>query len=405
MLYDPARHEPLLDIAWDEAHARAAVARIVEDTEQRFAEHGAWPMHPLDADGDSREPVFNLYFGACGVIWALHDLAARGMASLARDYRDAMERALPLNRAWLDAAGSGDHASYLRGDTPILMLLHWLEPRSDVLDELQRLIAGNIDTPTRELMWGAPGTMLAALLLHERTGEARFADLFRRTARTLESRLLRSPEYDCEYWTQSMYNQHTAYLDAVHGFVGTALPLIRGRHLLDGDTWHAWERRIAKTVAHTATREGPLANWRVFLREDHGGPMLMQYCHGAPGFVVCLGALPGTNLDDLLLAAGEAIWKAGPLRKGSNLCHGTAGNGYAFLKLHQRTNDARWLMRARAFAMHAIGQFEAHAERHGQLRYSLWTGDLGLAIFLADCIGERGDFPALDVFFPPTTRG
>jgi hypothetical protein len=100
-----------------------------------------------------------------------------------------------------------------------------------------------------------------------------------------------------------------------------------------------------------------------------------------------------------MVAAGEAIWAAGPLRKGSNLCHGTTGNGYAFLKLHQRTNDAQWLARARAFAMHAVDQFEAHAARYGQLRYSLWTGDLGLAIYLRDCIAERARFPTLDVFF------
>jgi hypothetical protein len=125
----------------------------------------------------------------------------------------------------------------------------------------------------------------------------------------------------------------------------------------------------------------------------------MQYCHGAPGFVVCLADLPGTDLDELLVAAGEATWVAGPLRKGSNLCHGTAGNGYAFLKLHRRMRDAQWLARARAFAMHAIGQFEEHAERYGRLRYSLWTGDLGLAIYLWNCIEGGAAFPTLDDFF------
>ena len=55
--------------------------------------------------------------------------------------------------------------------------------------------------------------------------------------------------------------------------------------------------------------------------------------------------------------------------KGSNLCHGTGGNGYAFLKLHRRTGDPVWLERARAFAMTAIAQCretardEDHKER------------------------------------------
>ena len=127
--------------------------------------------------------------------------------------------------------------------------------------------------------------------------------------------------------------------------------------------------------------------------------MLMQFCHGAPGFVITLADFPGASLDDLLLAGGEATWRAGPLAKGSNLCHGTGGNGYAFLKLYERTGDAMWLARARAFAMHAIKQTEADAARYGRMRYSLWTGDPGFAIYLWDCIHARARFPTLDVFF------
>ena len=113
--------------------------------------------------------------------------------------------------------------------------------------------------------------------------------------------------------------------------------------------------------------------------------------------------MPGTALDDLLLAAGETIWTAGPLTKGSNLCHGTGGNGYALLKLYQRTHDSRWLERARSFAMHGIAQTEEDALRHGQLRYSLWTGDLGFAIYLWDCLRAEAQFPTLDVFYAAHT--
>jgi hypothetical protein len=61
-------------------------------------------------------------------------------------------------------------------------------------------------------------------------------------------------------------------------------------------------------------------------------------------------------------------WQAGPLTKGSNLCHGTGGNGYAFLKLHRRFGDKKWLERARAFAMHGMAQTEADLATHGHLR-------------------------------------
>ena len=84
----------------------------------------------------------------------------------------------------------------------------------------------------------------------------------------------------------------------------------------------------------------------------------MQWCHGAPGIVASLAALaPGDDEHErLLLAGGELTWRAGPLAKGANLCHGTAGNGYAFLALFERTGDELWLERARAFAMHAAAQ-------------------------------------------------
>ena len=53
---------------------------------------------------------------------------------------------------------------------------------------------------------------------------------------------------------------------------------------------------------------------------------------------------------------------------------------------------------ARAFAMHGIRQTETHAAQYGRLRYSLWTGDLGLAVYLWDCIRGEAAFPTLDVF-------
>jgi hypothetical protein len=68
------------------------------------------------------------------------------------------------------------------------------------------------------------------------------------------------------------------------------------------------------------------------------------------------------------------------------------------LKLYQRTGDALWLARARAFAMHGIAQTDADTARYGQGRYSLWTGDLGFAIYLWDCINATARFPTLDVF-------
>lgn len=41
----------------------------------------------------------------------------------------------------------------------------------------------------------------------------------------------------------------------------------------------------------------------------------------------------------------EVIWQRGLLRKGYGICHGTAGNGYAFLSLYKLTQDKKYLYR------------------------------------------------------------
>lgn len=397
MIYDPARHEPLAAFPWSEERARATIVRVVRAAERSFRPGSGWPLHPKDADGGDTAPVPVLYKGACGVAWALGYLDAVGAVPAHRDFGPHLEPIRTAIVALLGAEGIGGTASYLIGETPLLMLRYGCTREPADADRLEALIAGNVDHPAREVMWGAPGTMLAALFLHRRTGEARWAELFRASARTLWSHLAWSPEFACRYFTQDLFGREATFIGAVHGFVGAAAPLVMGSGMLDPGEWEAWRACIVETVTRTATREGPLANWRAQLYAP--AATRMQYCHGAPGFVVCLADMPGSQLDALLIAAGEATWAAGPLRKGANLCHGTGGNGYAFLKLFERTRDPVWLARARAFAMHALMQMEADEARYGGLRHSLWTGDEGLAIYLWDCIRGAAAFPTIDVFY------
>jgi lantibiotic modifying enzyme len=127
------------------------------------------------------------------------------------------------------------------------------------------------------------------------------------------------------------------------------------------------------------------------------GQIRVQWCAGAPGIVI--GA--ATYLDEELLRAGAQLaWHTGPpgLEKGPGICHGTAGNGYAFLKAFARTGDEQWLERARRFAMHALEQVERLRNERGNGRYSLWTGDIGAALYAADCIHGTSGYPVLDGF-------
>jgi hypothetical protein len=156
---------------------------------------------------------------------------------------------------------------------------------------------------------------------------------------------------------------------------------------------------VPRTLALSVWRSETGANWQAVAARD-APPKMCQHCHGAAGMVTTFADVPfsSSELDALLIEGGNFTWAAGPLAKGSNLCHGTGGNGYAFLKLHRRTGDAIWLDRARVFAMNAIAQCREARVQLGRGRYSLWTGDIGLAVYLWDCQTVEPLFPTIDVF-------
>jgi len=397
-LFEPDRHEPLAPLAWDEARVREAIAAIADDTHRAYGGlETLWPIHPIDVS-DERPPVLlPLYYGAAGVIWALRHLnAAR------RDYLPAVETLLKRNRADNLRLANRTLQAFSLGDAGIL-LLHWRFALSESLaQQLHTAIEVNMRHPSNGFSWGAPGTMRAALFMHERTGEARWADLFRRNAEILWRDWQWHDAAGCHLWTQNLYGETAQQLGALHGFAGNAFVLLSGQHLLPSEQQAELITRTRSTALRTALREPGLANWELCARpSNHPGMknIRVQHCTGAPGMINTLHLLPrDPETDQLLLDAGELTWRAGPLAKIPSLCHGAPGSGYAFLKLYARTGDPKWLDRARAFAMHAIQQNDRYVAQHGQRKYSLWTGDLGLAVYLSDCLKGEARIPLMDVF-------
>lgn len=400
MLFEPRRHETLVEDRWDADRALGCVRAIVEDIDAHLDPDRFWPTHPLDADDDDTERFMSLYLGAAGVLWALHYLAHEGAA------RSSIEPAALIGRAYsayLDAPDTGSAVpSYYLGEVGILLVAWRLTGDPRAADRLHELIRSNIPNPTNEALWAAPGTMVGALHMHAWTGEERWRQLFLDNVGQLWTTWLPSEHAPCHLWTQDLYGHVVQLLGAGHGFAGNAYPLLRGAAWLPEDRRRLLHERCLQTLEVTAIREGGCANWPQGIGPPRPGRthMLVQWCHGAPGIVTSLAGFPAgecADMDALLLEAGETTWRAGPLAKGYGLCHGTAGNGYALLKLYRRTGDAKWLERARAFAMHAIRQREQMYAEHGVGRYTLWTGDAGLAIYLWHCVSGTDAFPSLDV--------
>jgi len=111
VLFEPGRHEPLTQLAWDESRARALIARIAADAAARFLDGLVRPVHPRDG-APARELHGELYHGAGGVLWALHHLDALG-ATGARIDSAMVDATLRRHRDWQASFGGTEFASYL----------------------------------------------------------------------------------------------------------------------------------------------------------------------------------------------------------------------------------------------------------------------------------------------------
>ncbi len=368
MLYDSAVFEPLTDKQWDEAQARDGIAAIVADADAAFDSDALWPAHEWDGWNASL-PMKNLYVGAAGVIWALDDLRRRGLAETTLDLRAAALRTLEYWRGEPDyMAGEvlpePPESGLLTGETGILLVAcrlgHPLE------NDLQDRIRANLANEAEDLMWGTPGTLVAAVAMD-------WDDLARESADALAVRR------DTDgFWTQRLWGTSFRGIGTVHGLAGNVRALLQ----IDDARNESLRAESAAALARAATLEDGLANW-----SSEGK---LQWCASAPG-VVCAAR---DYLDEELLVAGaELVWQAGAPAddKGHGICHGTSGNGFALLAAFDRTQDELWLDRARRFAIHALAQ-----ARRMPGRYSLFTGGAGTALFAAACLEGDARYPVLE---------
>ena len=394
-MIESARHVPLDATPWDEGVALAAIEEIVSDALAHFDQERFWPAHPLDEAKDGNS---SLYLGAAGMIWGLDYLKRVGATEAAINFGAVLPRLLARTQA--EMAAYGDYSatgSFLFGDLGTALVVMRLAPAQAIADLIYARCEANTHLPVRELMWGMPGSMLACLHMADMTGQSRWPALFAVQAARLLADLEETA--DGPLWTQDLYGSKLRWLGPVHGFAGNMIPLIRGWQWLADEQHERIADVATRALIGTASRSDLGATWPAVNRRDPPR-YLCQHCHGAPGMVTTFADSPFTSpeLERLLIAGGELAWAAGPLAKGSNLCHGTGGNGYAFLKLHRRTGEPMWLERARAFAMTGIDQCRAERGKVGRGRYTLWTGDIGLAAYLWDCSTAQPWFPSVDVF-------
>ncbi len=175
-------------------------------------------------------------------------------------------------------------------------------------------------------------------------------------------RILRSPRP----WTW----HGKAYLGAAHGAIGivTQVVLSSPRHA------QALEHHLEKLL----DLQFPSGNFPSSL--PPGSDRLVQFCHGAPGFVLSLvslrGYFPGLTkkIDAAIDRAQRCIWERGLLTKEPCLCHGISSNAIALEDPAQREHFLSYMTRAeleKRWHLSTTGDDDSF--------HALYTGEAGRA--------------------------
>ncbi len=380
MLYDPTEHEPLTGALFEQQAAQAFIVETVRIVEAHYDHDSGWPLHPEDDYGEPKGSADSgVYCGTAGSLWALARLSERygiGMQV------DAAREIVRCEERFASFPDDDREPSYFMGQAGVAFVRHLLTNDVEALNRCMAAAAANAGNPTREFLWGSPGSVAPALLLRERDGDRRFDALIRSVQDELWQTWETEGEESSLLWLQHMYEKKARFIGAGHGAISNIAVFLRAPDLLSDLQQSALPARLRTMLERYAIVDGDAVNWWSLGQPNTGSRM--QWCHGAPGIITSLARLQQTDdaLEDLLRRGGNAAWRAGPLAKGPTLCHGTAGNGFAFLELARRTGDELWLDRAQRFAMHAMEQCCAWRETFGMPSASLWTGDLGVALYV-----------------------
>jgi hypothetical protein len=257
-LFRPEAFEPLTKESWNAGRVADAIRAIVADTDQALRGPKLfWKADSWD-NWQATSPMKNLYVGTAGVLWALDGLRRRGHAESKLDLADLALHNVELFRArpdigkWVKLPGPPE-SGFMTGESGILLVAFRLAPSSELADDLLARVLANVESDVNEVMWGAPGTLIAARLMHEWTGEDRW-----RAARDQTLEAVWSRREDDGFWVHRLYGREERGLTPPHGLVGNVQAL---RPVLDAERRSELERDTNAVLLSRAVIEGGLANW------------------------------------------------------------------------------------------------------------------------------------------------
>jgi hypothetical protein len=266
VLYGPELFEAVTDELWDTGRVRDAIRAIGVDVDRRYGgPHRLWPADWASRSLGTESPGTNLYARVAGTLFGLDALRRRGLAETRLDLGELATRTIELFRTRPEYRSTTVQlpepcdGALLTGETGILLLAWRLAPTDDLADALHARVLENIVNEAEDVMWGAPGMLLAAATMLAWTGRSAGA---------------------------------------------------QPRGAACGACWRgATETAFGRSVSTERTSAGSvdgLANWPH--DASSAPPVHLRWCAGAPGILASSAA----DLDEgLLLAGAKLVWHAG----------------------------------------------------------------------------------------------
>ena len=271
------------------------------------------------------------------------------------------------------------------------------------------LIPKNISSTEDELLLGKAGFLYCILKVRTLKGiEPESMKLLNDTATVVANLLLddsKTHSKDKQYLQYECYG--TLYCGAAHGTVGVLHVLL-----------HAWDLlkikdkdKVVHTLKKILSSKESGKNLPMAIGESDAS--IYHWCHGAPGLIPVLITASRVLEDDSYLkeaiALAPVVAKFGLVLKGNSLCHGIAGNAYAFLSLYKATNNVEFLTLAHQF-YHAMSNstIQSSIAKHPvsqrkvigipDMPYSLMEGSAGVACFAIDLLDPlKAAFPGWEI--------
>lgn len=188
-----------------------------------------------------------------------------------------------------------------------------------------------------------------------------------------------------------------------HGSTGIMMQFFRLPELFQNATVSQY---IKNTLDFFLTIQFPSGNFPTPLHPPFPSvpDVLVQWCHGGPGFVPVLAEGYLRFKDDRYLnsmqRATNNMWEKGLLTKGMMLCHGIMGNTYMFLYAYRITSDPVYLYRASKFQEFVLSHPEISNPSIMVQNYPyafLGSSYQGALVLWSEILNPKVDYKRLDM--------